>query len=95
MITKACEDLDSLREHSVITQEELASRLGERMERITCLLTIVATIFLPLGFLTGLMGINVGGMPGVNDSHAFWIFCGLLAAILTVELVIFRKNKWL
>ena len=95
MITKACEDLDSLREHSVITQEELASRLGERMERITCLLTIVATIFLPLGFLTGLMGINLGGMPGAKDSHAFWIFCGLLAAILTVELAIFRKNKWL
>ena len=95
MITKACEDLDSLREHAVITQEELASRLGERMERVTCLLTMVATIFLPLGFLTGLMGINVGGMPGIHDSSAFWIFCSLLAVILTIELVIFRMNKWL
>ena len=54
-----------------------------------------ATIFLPLGFFTGLMGINVGGMPGVEDTDAFWIVVAFCIA-LTVGLgVLFRWNRWL
>ena len=37
--------------------------------------------FLPLGFLTGALGINVGGISGVENGNVFWIFCGVLIAI--------------
>jgi zinc transporter len=59
------------------------------------MLTIVAGIFLPLGFLTGLMGINVGGMPGVEESSAFWIVVAVCIGILALQLFLFWRWKWL
>jgi zinc transporter len=56
---------------------------------------MVAGIFLPLTFLTGLLGINVGGMPGVNDATAFWIVVVLCVIVLVLTLLLFRKWKWL
>ena len=53
------------------------------------------SFFLPLGFLTGLLGINVGGMPGVNDGHAFWWVTGICLAIIAVLMAIFKRLKWL
>jgi zinc transporter len=52
-------------------------------------------IFLPLGFLTGLFGVNVGGMPGVNDNDAFYWLVGWLA-LLVVGLVLFLwRVRWI
>lgn len=44
-------------------------------------LTIIATVFLPLTFFTGLLGINVGGIPGSHNTSAFWIVCAALTAV--------------
>jgi len=57
-------------------------------------LSVVAAIFLPLGFLTGLLGINVGGMPGADNTDAFWIFCGLLVIVVGLQVLLFKKMKW-
>ena len=75
--------------------DELRGRALAASERTSYLLTIVAAIFLPLGFLTGLLGINVGGMPGVDDPHAFWAVVFLCGGILLLMLLLFRKWKWL
>jgi len=55
---------------------------------------VVAAIFLPLGFLTGLLGINVGGIPGADNTGAFFIFCGILTLIVLMQVVIFKRFKW-
>jgi zinc transporter len=52
-------------------------------------------VFLPLGFLTGLLGINVGGIPGVDDSNAFWVVCGLCGVVFVMQIVLFWRWKWL
>jgi zinc transporter len=57
-------------------------------------LSMVAAIFLPLGFFTGLMDINVGGMPGVEDNGAFWVV-GLCVAVMLVLAALFRWKRWL
>lgn len=93
--TRFVEDLDEARDRAAVTQEELNSRLSERMNRTLYMLSIVTGIFLPLGLLTGLLGINVGGMPGAGRSDAFLIVCGLLAAMVVVQLVLFKRMKWL
>lgn len=80
-VTRAVEDLDAARDRAAITQEELTTRLSEQMNRTMYMLSIVTAVFLPLGLLTGLLGINVGGMPGVEDPRAFWVVCGLLVAL--------------
>ena len=51
------------------------------MNAATYRFTWVATVFLPLSFLTGLLGINVAGIPGDHDPLAFWLVCGVLCLI--------------
>ena len=94
-LTRYLEDLDAARERAAVTHEELVSRLSEQMDNRMYVLSIVAAIFLPLGFLTGLLGINVGGIPGAEYKAAFAIFCMFLGAIVLIELIIFRKKKWM
>ena len=89
------EEIDAARERAVVLKDDVANRLTEAMNHNMYVLSIVAAIFLPLSFLTGLLGINVGGMPGVDDGDAFWITCTALGVLLVVELMIFRKLKWL
>ncbi|MFK8042284.1 zinc transporter ZntB [Congregibacter sp.] len=89
------EDMDEVRDRAVLAQEELASRIAEQMNARSYLFTVAAVIFLPLGFLTGLMGINVGGMPGINNDYAFWIVV-LLSALVGIGLtLIFKMRRWL
>lgn len=40
------------------------------------------------------MGINIGGMPGVENPNAFWIFTGALVALLIAQIAIFRWKRW-
>ena len=81
-ITRFVEDLQALRERSHSVQEEVANILTERLNRNTYVFSLIAAIFLPLSFLTGLLGINVPGIPGADDPEAFLVFCGILIAVV-------------
>jgi len=89
------EELDAARERAVVIKDDIANQLSEAANRTLYLLSIVSAIFLPLGFVTGLLGINVGGMPGVDSPWAFWIACAVMALIALAELALFRKWRWL
>jgi zinc transporter len=89
------EDIDAARDRAAITQEELNSKLSEQMNKAIYTLSIVAAIFLPLGLLTGLFGINVGGIPGTEYKWGFAVVVVVLIAIALVLLVWFKKIKWL
>jgi len=89
------EDLEAVRDRAVVTQEELVNRLSDQMNKRMYVLSIIAAIFLPLGFFTGLLGINVGGIPGAENPHAFALFIGILCVIVVLQLAAFRKLKWL
>ncbi|MGK0190175.1 MAG: zinc transporter [Verrucomicrobiales bacterium] len=88
------EDLDAIRERAAVTQEELQNRLAEQQNVRMYVLSIVAAIFLPLGFLTGLLGINVGGIPGAESSASFWVFVIFLLLVVALQVVFFRSRKW-
>ena len=89
------EDINISKESALMLQDDLRARALARSERTNYMLTIVAAIFLPLGFLTGLLGINVGGMPGVDDGDAFWIVVVLCGLIMAMQIALFWKWKWL
>lgn len=93
-LSRFVEDLDAIRERAQIVKDELASMMADRLNKNMYVLSLIAAIFLPLGFLTGLFGINIGGMPGVDNHHAFWIFAGALVVIVALQIWIFRKMKW-
>ncbi len=88
------EDLDAVRERSQIVKDELATILADRLNKNMYILSVIAAIFLPLGFLTGLLGINVGGIPGAEDPQAFYYFCAILTAIVVLQVVVFKKLRW-
>jgi zinc transporter len=62
-------------------QGQIRDQLANSMNAATYRFTWVATVFLPLSFLTGLLGINVAGIPGDHDPLAFWLVCGVLCVI--------------
>lgn len=89
------EDIDSARERASVTHEELNSRLSEQMNKAMYLLSIIAAIFLPLGLLTGLLGINVGGIPGTESKWAFSLVTAVLVGLAIILVAWFKKIKWL
>ena len=93
-VIRFVEDLDEVRERAAVIQDELMGRLSEQMNRNMYLLSVVAAIMLPLGLLTGLLGINVGGMPGAESNWGFPIVCVLLACIAIVEIILVRRLHW-
>lgn len=89
------EDIDSARERASVTHEELNSRLSDQMNKAMYLLSIIAAIFLPLGLLTGLLGINVGGIPGTESKWAFSLVTAVLVGLAIILVAWFKKIKWL
>jgi len=94
-VIRYVEDLDAVRERAAVVQEELANRISVQMNNRMYMLSMVAAVFLPLGFLTGLLGINVGGIPGAESPFGFEVVIGLLIVIVALQMWIFKRQRWL
>lgn len=88
------EELDSVRDRASVTQEELVGRLSEQLSSRMYVLSIVASIFMPLGFLTGLLGVNVGGIPGATNPWGFPVFVLILISLVALQVWVFKTKKW-
>ncbi|WP_024852211.1 zinc transporter ZntB [Hydrogenovibrio kuenenii] len=88
------EDIDVVRERTSVMNEQLLNRMSEQLNQRIYVLSILSAIFLPLGFLTGLLGINVGGIPGSQNPIAFWVFVGILAVVVVMQVAILWWKKW-
>ncbi|EAQ13146.1 zinc transporter [Maritimibacter alkaliphilus HTCC2654] len=94
-MTRIVEDLDELRDQAMILREELSGQLSDRLNRNMFVMSVVSVIFLPLGFLTGLFGVNVGGMPGVNDGDAFYWLVGWLSLLVGILVFFLWRVRWI
>ncbi|MGB0410696.1 MAG: zinc transporter ZntB [Pikeienuella sp.] len=92
--TRLSETLDALRDRLAVLQDHADARANQNMGRNSYLLSVVAAIFLPLGFATGLFGVNVAGMPGVNDPSAFWLLTAAMTGFGVALLAVFRWMRW-
>ncbi len=90
-VTRLAEDLDAIRDRSQIVHDQIMDKRAETMNRQMLLLSVVAAVFLPLGLFTGLLGINVGGIPGAEYPWAFLIVCGLLITVAVAQVWLFRR----
>lgn len=68
---------------------------AEVMNRNTYLFSVIAGIFLPAGFFTGLLGVNIGGIPGTQDPIAFPLFCIALLVVVAIEVVILKRLRFI
>lgn len=93
--TRVAEELDAVRERCAVVKDQLTDIRAEEMNRNMMILSVVAAIFLPLGLVSGMMGINVGGMPWVENGNGFWYVTGIVVAIGVIQLILFRMANWL
>ena len=93
--TRINEELDAIRERCAIVKDQLVDQRAEEMNRNMMILSVVAAIFLPLGLISGMFGINVGGMPWTETGFGFWYVSAIMAAIGLGLLAIFKWAKWL
>lgn len=87
------EEFDSLRERIQIVSENLMAMESEQMNRTMYWLTVIAGLFLPISFLTGLLGINVGGVPATDSPYGFLSVSIILAVITAFEIWLFKKMR--
>lgn len=94
-VIRYIEELDEKRERANVLQDELVSLLSERMNKKVYILTVIAAVLMPLSFITGLLGMNVGGMPWAQNSMGFIYICAIMLGILIVEWILIKRLKWL
>lgn len=93
-ITRHLEDLDLARERAIVLQEEFLAVIAQEQNDRMYVLSVVAAIFLPLTFVTGLLGMNVGGLPGLDSPRGFFgavVIMGLSSAAM---IAYFRWKRW-
>lgn len=92
-ITRINETLDFYLSELEIIKGELRQYHAEKMNQNTYLFSVIAAVFLPTSFLTGLLGVNVGGIPGTESPLAFGVFCIALLGIFAVEIWILKRLR--
>ena len=94
-ITRYLEDLDLARERTMVLREEFLAQLAQEQNSRMYVLSVVAAIFLPLTFVTGLLGMNVGGLPGLESPWGFLGSVAIMIGAAAVLLSYFRWKRWL
>ncbi|MDX1442700.1 MAG: magnesium/cobalt transporter CorA [Gammaproteobacteria bacterium] len=92
--------VESYREMTSSLMDVYLSSLSNRMNDVMKVLTIIATIFIPLSFFTGLYGMNFNtehrwNMPELDFAYGYPLLLLFLACIAGGMLYFFRKKKWL
>jgi zinc transporter len=91
---RMAEELESIRERAALTHETLTDLRSEQIDQRSLIIAIVAMVFLPLTFITGLLGMNVAGIPFAHEPWAFWgvfWFCVAIAVVITAYFV---RRHW-
>lgn len=93
--TRIVEDMDELRDQALVLREEMAEQMTDRINRNMFLLSILTAIFLPLGFLTGLFGVNLAGLPGQGNDNAFLYLCTALGVLVVLQVLLLWLMRWI
>jgi zinc transporter len=85
-------DIGSLQERIKLLQDESAARVAEENNRSLFILTMVTVLALPINLMSGLFGMNVGGIPFHQHPIGFWLVAALIA-IVTALIVRFAVRR--
>ncbi len=91
---RMAEELESIRERSALMHEALTDLRAEQIDQRSLIISVVAMIFLPLTFLTGLLGMNVKGIPYAEQP---WAFDGVVWVCVVIGFAIslyFIRRRW-
>ena len=88
------EELESIRERAALVHEQLTDIRAEQIDRRSLLLAVVALVFLPLTFITGLLGMNVDGIPFAHAPWGFAAVCGICVVVAIAISGWFAAAHW-
>jgi zinc transporter len=91
---RMAEELEAVRERSALIHEQLTDLRAEQIEKRALLISIVALIFLPLTFVSGLLGMNVDGIPYAHEPWAFGAVCAFCLVVAIAITAYFAAARW-
>lgn len=74
--------------------ELFLSSINNRMNEVMKVLTLIATIFIPLTFISSIYGMNFANMPELNWRYGYFVVLAAMALVGLGLLVYFRRRKW-
>lgn len=93
-VLQVLEAVDSLREMLAEMLDVYMSRRDLQLNRIGQLLSIVATIFIPLTFITGYYGMNFGNMPLIHWKYGYATVVAFMVCLGLALFLYFRRKGW-
>lgn len=94
-ITQILENIDLNRELVWGLLDMHLNTLSNNMNQVMRVLTVIATIFIPLTFIAGIYGMNFEYMPELKFHYGYPILMGIMFVILVVMVIVFKRKKWL
>jgi zinc transporter len=88
-------ELQVLSERAILAHEQIIDTRAEQMNKTMLVLTAVTVVLLPLTLVSGMLGMNVAGIPFADSPYAFWVVTGVLAVIGVILFLAMRLRKWL
>ncbi len=94
-VVRVCDSIDSYRERITAVQETYLTLMSNKMNETMKVLTIFASIFIPLTFIAGIYGMNFEYMPELAWKWAYPTLWGLFIVITVALLIYFKRKRWL
>jgi magnesium transporter len=94
-ILQVSESIDLCREMVWNLMDMHMSIMSNKMNEVMKVLTIIATIFIPLTFIAGIYGMNFDNIPELHYKYGYHILWGVMITLFILMLIYFRRKKWL
>ncbi len=87
--------LEGIRESLGAARDGYLSAVSNRLSETMRMLTVIATIMMPLSVVAGIFGMNFEPMPALKTPWGFWATVGVMVAMAGGMLVYFRRRRWI
>ena len=94
-IIQISENIDIYREMIWGLMDMYMTTISNKMNEVMKVLTIIATIFIPLTFIAGIYGMNFDNMPELHYKYGYFILWGIMIVLFLGMIYYFKKKKWL
>ena len=95
MVVHIIDIIESIKEMLTGMHDMYLSSISNKMNEIMKVLTIIATIFIPLTFIAGIYGMNFKFMPELEWKWGYFISLGIMLVLAGIMLIFFKRKKWL
>lgn len=93
-IIQVSENIDIYREMTWGLMDMYMTTISNKMNEVMKVLTIIATIFIPLTFIAGIYGMNFEFMPELTWKYSYFVLWGIMLLIFLLMIYYFKRKKW-